>query len=337
MKDKRSTQIALPLRYDSNTVKTYAKQHWNITFARQKKVSVLAKRIMARVMAMIRDDDSDFRPYYQMHVTDVIPQNSDKSSAYKEIKTAFNELTDLKWLIEDIDKQRFQYRHLLNTSDVNCGYDNGNITIVLNPILKPYFVEIAHYTTYELKYYMHFSSWFSMRIWETLSAFQDSGVMIKTVDELRQILDGDEKYADNPTKFIEKTLAKPIEELANTPLAFTYEILLDKSHKGRGRKPIWGVRFDLKNKIPKEIPKAWYQYSDEHKNILKLLKDRWKIPEKDITKYIKAIGMERAKELQSAWYKRNQTDDPIKNPGAFCTTVWRAEGEKAMLKKEPII
>ncbi len=333
MKDKRITQISLPLIYHPDDAKNHVKQHWNITFARQKKVSVVAKRIMSKVMAMIRDDDNQLRPYYQMKVTDVAPSNSDISSLYKEMKKAFDELTDLKWLIEDIEKQRFHYRHLLNTSDANCGYKDGIITVVLNPVLKPYFIELAHYTTYELKHYMHFSSWYSMRMFELLSAFKDTGIMEKSISDLRQLLDCENKYP-NANDFIKYTLAEPLEELEKTPLAFSYETILDKTHRGRGRKPIWGVRFTLKNVVPNTIPKEWYQYSDEHKNILNLLKNRWKISEKNITKYIKAIGMERAKELQSGWYKRMGTDDPIKDPAAFCTVVWRAEGEKAILKKE---
>lgn len=104
VKDKRGVaQMTLPIIYNENDVKKYAKQHWNITFARQKKVSVYAKRIMANVMAMIKDDDSDLRPYYQMHVSTIVP-NTDTDS-YTKIKNAFVELAKLHWLLEDVDKK----------------------------------------------------------------------------------------------------------------------------------------------------------------------------------------------------------------------------------------
>ncbi|SKC21036.1 hypothetical protein SAMN05660293_05762, partial [Dyadobacter psychrophilus] len=42
-KDKREiAQMTLPLIFDEKEVKKYAKQHWNVTFARQRKVSVYA-------------------------------------------------------------------------------------------------------------------------------------------------------------------------------------------------------------------------------------------------------------------------------------------------------
>ena len=62
-KDKREVaQMTLPLIFDEKDVKKYAKQHWNVTFARQRKVSVYAKRIMANVLAMITEDDNELRP-----------------------------------------------------------------------------------------------------------------------------------------------------------------------------------------------------------------------------------------------------------------------------------
>lgn len=49
MEDKRSTQLVLPLglTYEPKH-KDLVKQHWNVTFARQGRMSVTAKRIMTR-------------------------------------------------------------------------------------------------------------------------------------------------------------------------------------------------------------------------------------------------------------------------------------------------
>ena len=184
-KDKRAiAQMTLPLIYNEKEAKSYVKQHWNVTFARQRKVSIYAKRIMANVLAMIKEDDSDLRPYYQMHISDVVP--STDSDFYAKIKKAFDELTDLKWLIEDIETKYFSFRHLLNTSDANCSYKDGIISIVLNPLLKPYFITLAHYSIYELKYYMHFTSWYSLRMFELLSAFKDTGIWWVSIEEFRK-------------------------------------------------------------------------------------------------------------------------------------------------------
>ena len=43
----------------------------------------------------------------------------------------------------------------LKNDGFGCAYKDGMITIVLNPALKPYFIELAHDSIYELKHYMH--------------------------------------------------------------------------------------------------------------------------------------------------------------------------------------
>ncbi|GGC16096.1 replication initiation protein [Dyadobacter sediminis] len=324
VKDKRGiAQMTLPIIYNENDVKKYAKQHWNITFARQKKVSVYAKRIMANVMAMIKDDDSDLRPYYQMHVSSVVP-NTDTDS-YTKIKNAFVELAKLHWLLEDIDKKRFEVRHLLNTSDINCKYENGTITVVLNPILKPYFIEIAHYTTYELKHYMHFSSWYSLRMFELLAAFKDTGVWVVPISEFRKLMDCDGKYPDT-TDLIKKTLSEPLEELDSTDLAFTFKTIQDSNTHARGRKPVIALEFRLKKVAMKDVPESWFEFSDAHKNVLLRLR-AWMVTDTNIIRYAKIIGMEGANKLLYEWQlKGNEIQDKAK----YCNAVWVRVGKAAM-------
>jgi len=321
--DKRTVaQMTLPLIFDEKDVKKYAKQHWNVTFARQRKVSVYAKRIMANVLAMIKEDDSDLRPYYQMHISDVVPATD--SDFHAKVKKAFDELTDLKWLIEDISTKYFAFRHLLNTSDVNCAYKDGTISIVLNPLLKPYFIELAHYSIYELKHYMHFSSWYSLRMFELLSAFKDTGIWWVAIDEFRQLMDCEKKYP--LTKDLLKyTLTEPLQELESTDLAFAYEPIFDMYAHGRGRKPVIALEFRLKKAKPKNIPKEWFEFSDEHKNVLLRLRT-WQVTDANIIRYAKAIGMERANKLLYEWQLKGKE---IQDKGKYCNAVWVRVGKVA--------
>lgn len=322
-KDKREiAQMTLPLIYSEKDVKTYVKQHWNATFARQRKVSVYAKRIMANVLAMIKEDDSDLRPYYQMHISSVIA-NSDVDT-YTKIKAAFVELSQLHWLLEDLEKKRFEVRHLLNTSDINCRYEDGFITIVLNPLLKPYFIELAHYTIYELKHYMHFSSWYSLRMFELLSAFKDTGIWWVAIDEFRTLMDCEKKYP-NQHDMLKKTLTEPLQELDTTDLAFVYEPIFDMYSHGRGRKPIIALEFRLKKAKPKNIPKEWFEFSDEHKNVLLRLR-AWQVTDPNIIRYAKAIGMERANKLLYEWQLKGKE---IQDKAKYCNAVWVRVGKAA--------
>jgi plasmid replication initiation protein len=322
--DKREVaQMTLPLIYNERDVKTYAKQHWNATFARQRKVSVYAKRMMANVLAMIKEDDSDLRPYYQMHISSVV--SNTEVDAYSKIKAAFVELSQLHWLLEDIEKKRFEVRHLLNTSDINCRYEDGHITIVLNPILKPYFIELAHYTIYELKHYMHFSSWYSLRMFELLSAFRDTGIWWVAIEEFRLLMDCEKKYP-NQHDMLKKTLTEPLQELENTDLAFTYEQILDTYSQGRGRKPIIALEFHLKKVKPKNIPQEWFTFSDEHKNVLLRLRT-WQVTDSNIIRYAKAIGIERANKLLYEWQLKGKE---IQDKAKYCNAVWVRVGKAAI-------
>lgn len=329
--DLRNTQIALPLEIPKKEFSAQVRQHWNITFARQKKVSVFAKRIMAKVISQIKKDEMEFRPYYQMYITDVCPPGMDISSAYKELKKAFDQLTDLKWLIEDLESERFYYRHLINTSDANCGYDSGTITIVLNPLLKPYFVELAHYTEYEVKHYMHFSSWYSMRLFELLSAFRDSGRWEPYIEDYRRYMDCEGKLK-NTSDLIKKTLAEPLEELENTPLAFTYELVYGSPPGKKGRPSIIQIKFQLKKVVPKQIPEAWYAYSDEHKRILFRLLD-FKVTESNITKYAPAIGFKGISDLIRSWEIKMNTAKPIQDKQKYCNAAFVRAAKAALEEK----
>ena len=145
MENKNSTQVVIPFDFGGKNIGEYARQSWNTTFGRQQNVGVMPKRIMVAVLSQIKREDLDFKPFYRFHISEFAMPNQDITSLYKDVKTAFGKLTDLKWFFEELNKEnilksKFSYRHLLNTSDVNCGYDNGYITVVLNPLLKPLFL-----------------------------------------------------------------------------------------------------------------------------------------------------------------------------------------------------
>jgi plasmid replication initiation protein len=336
MEDKRFNQVSLPLGLAKKPeFKEYVKQHWNVTFARQKKVSVCAKRIMVMVLAQIRDNDMAFKPYYQMHVADVISPESynDRRSAFKEVRKAFDELMDQRWYFEDVKNERFVPRHILDTTKIQevdgfeCAYDHGLITVVINPALKPYFIELAHYTTYEIKHYMTFSSWYSMRMFELLAAYKDTGIWVVGIEEFRELMDCKDKYLDNTKLLLEKILAEPLKELETTKYAFTFKPLENEFKRGKGRKPIAALEFRLKHVDPASIPKEWYQFSDEHRNVLVELQ-KFKVTEKNILRYAKAIGLNGAKKLLKEWKEKESSNTRIDNKEKYCNAVWVRVGKQ---------
>lgn len=329
---KNTKQMVLPFEFEGKNIGQYARQHWNITFGRQKKVGVMAKKIMAAVLSQINKGDTEFKTNYVFHISDFVIEGQDESSIYKEAKKAFNELTDLKWLFEDIKTKQFVPRHLINTSDVNLGYKNGVITIALNPILKPYFLELAKYTSYELKWYMTFASWYSMRLFEILSAYKDTGFWIVPIDEYRLIMDCEKKYIGNNSALISKTVSEAMIELEKTKMAFTVEEITDKNSKTKGRKSITHLKFSLKEVQLKKIPDI--EIPSKTKDVVERLKKRFEVSEANIVRYLKIIGLKETRKLLSSWELKEASGDPIRNKLHYCNKVFIQMGKTAEKDKD---
>ena len=331
MDNKNSTQAVLPFDFKGKSIDYYARQHWNVTFSRQGKVSVLAKKIMSAVISQIKRDDTDFKAVYQFHVTSFLTEEETGTKIYSSVKKSFIELSNLNWLIEDLENKKFAVRHLLNTSDVRCGYDNGTITIVLNPILKPYFIALSHYTTYDLKWYMTFKSWYSMRLFELLSAKKDTGIWRVTIEEYRKLMDCENKYKE-VKNLIDKTTAEPLTELEKTDIAFTVEEITEKVRGTKGRPPIVALEFRLKKIKLKQIPDV--EIPEDTRKIIDRLMKRYQVSEPNIVKYLKAIGTVETRKLLNSWDIKEASSDPIKNKLFYCNKVFVAMGKKAKGEKE---
>jgi len=328
--DKRSTQTVLPLNVEPREIKETIKQHWNITFARQGKISVVGKRIMAMVLGQIHENDLQLKPYYQMSVTDVVKAAELKGkSPYSQVKKALDELARQVWSVEDIEKQIYKPKQLINTSTMESkegfeyGYNDGMITVVLNPFLEPYFLNLAHHSTYELKHYMHFKSWYSMRMWELLSAYRDQPKYHVSLDEFRKLMDCEKKYKD-VNWMIEKTLAEPLEELKNTSLAFRVEKVPAKFH-GRGRPPIVGLEFHfLKTpEAPAETLQKWAKHSERHERLLKEALEKWKLNPRHLVKHLPSVGIDALGELLRGFQlKQNEPKDRMKDIAKYCNKAF---------------
>ncbi|GAB4044803.1 hypothetical protein GCM10028774_65440 [Spirosoma jeollabukense] len=354
MEDKRSTQLVLPLglTYEPKH-KDIIKQHWNVTFARQGRMSVAAKRIMARVIDQIRDDDFKLRPYYQFRIADIITDSGiTKETAYKEVQGALRELLAAIWEFESIDKSEWFARHLLDsTKERAVGYKDGVITVLLNPQLEPYFIQIAHYSTYQLNNYMGLKSWYSMRFFEILSAFRDTGMWCPTIEQYRQLMDCAQekdkrgkvkrdkngnarmKYPDT-RDLINRTITEPLEELASTNLAFSYEPVYETDRMTRGRKKITGFKFTLKRKQDGKIPEFWLQHTVVSQVVANLR--AWKVADKNIALYLEDIGTKTANKLIYDWQLKENSDNKIENRVKYCNSVFVKMGKAAQeqLKQE---
>ncbi len=345
-KDKRNTQMSLPLELPKKNGAEVIKQHWKITFAKQKKTSVVAKRMWDNILAQIQEDDYTMKPYYQMQAHEVVKSIDGKTggSAYSQCKKAFEEMASTVWMIEDIDSKYFAPRNLLDTTKTKkrdgfeSNYDGGLITIAPNPALEPYFLEIAHWSKYERKVLAEMSSWYSMRMWEILSAWEDilqkGQKWYADIEEFRGWMDCEKKYKD-VNLMIEKTLSEPLKELKETRLAFNFDKVYAK--KGRGRPSVVGLDFYLMDpqglKPASQKLNEWAEKSTEFKKALDKGRE-WKISDENLFKCLPVLKKDVWK-LYKSFAEKQGSNDRMNSIPAFCNgAILIAAGFKEPSKAE---
>ncbi len=321
--------------------KELVKQHWNVTFSRQRKISVLAKRIMARVLDQIKDDDFELRPFYQLRILDVVTDAGVKpESVYKEVEGAILELMAIVWTFKTPGSSEWRARHLLDTTkEETAGYKNGIISIPLNPALADYFINVAHYTSYQLAHYMRLKSWYSMRFFEILSAFKDTAIWEVSIEEYRSLMDCgpvlDKRQQPKKDKagkvllkyplvkdLINYTTKEPLEELADSDVAFIMSPVYDAERGTRGRPKIVRLRFELLHKQQLSIPASWLADPITAALIERLR--GWGVTDKSIATCAPTLGRDGVKKILREWdLKQLHPTDRMNNKAAYCNTALR--------------
>ena len=337
--------LQLPLTYEP-ALSGVVRQHWDMTFSRQRRISVYGKRIMARVLEQISKDDFQLREFYQLRTVSLLDEADDHNGAYVFAKRALYELARVQWEFEDKETQTWYVRSLLDTTqERRVGIKEGIITVILNPQLAPYFVQIAgRFSTYNLNGYLGLSSWYSMRLYEMLSAWRDTGWWEVSIEEYRQLMDcgpeldklgqpkknkqGEVKMKEAKiTHLLERTMAKAQEELANTPLAFTC-VQLTAAATGKGRPKVVKLRFELLNQAPTAIPPSWLEVPAVAAAVGKLR--GFRVSERNIATYLKPLGLAAASELVRTWQIKEQSNNRINEKEKYCNAAFTRAGEKAV-------
>ncbi len=194
---------------------------------------------------------------------------------------------------------------------------------------------------------IYLSMWFI----ELLQAFKDTGVWCPTVEQYRQLMDCSQekdkrgrikrdkdgnprmKYPDT-RDLIRFTMTEPLEELAGTNLAFSYEPVYETERMTRGRKKITGFKFVLKRKQDGKIPEFWLQNAVVSQVVAGLR--AWKVTDKNIALYLEDIGTKTANKLVYEWQLKENTDDRINDRVKYCNAVFVRMGKTAQerLKQE---
>lgn len=360
MPNLKEKQLTLPLEVIQDDLKPeYAdivKQNWKVTFSRQYLASVYAKRVMGLIASQIRED-GEVKEFYQITADKVINETGlNKKEVYKRMKGVVYELAHIVYFIESDDKEIIIPRHLLDTSRFEnpAGYYNGMLTVAFNPQLKGIVDHLAHYNKYELNAYINFSSWYSMRLYELLSAFRDKNSIEWNIEKYREWMGcgveldregkpkinkktGKPKYIKYPSHAhaIERTTREPLKEFKGTELEFIVKPVFAEAC-GRGRPAIEKVRFEFiwKQKSNSQKILAWIETSEDFKRIYERLR-KYKVSDTIIVKYSRIIGKKELNSLLHQWDLRQHPNskDPILNPEKYCNKVLADIGKKLEAEK----
>lgn len=321
-----------------------------MTFSHQRRISVCSKRILARVLEQITWDDQQLRAHYQLRVSDIVAGTEiSQVSARSFVKQALREMALIHWEFEDPQTKEWYILPLLDlTKEKRVGLDKGIITVVLNPQLTSYFVQISgQYTIYKLDGYMKLHSWYAMRFYEILSTFRDTGWWEVSITEFRQLMDCAPKLDESgqlikdksgkphmklaETKdLIKRTVESAQRELAPTALAFTYRLLYAQ-HEGAGRPKAVGIRFDLLTTVPTRIPPHWFDDKETFQVITQLRK--FQVSDRNIVTYLPAIFLEGARKLLWEWELKELSGKRINDKVKYCNRVLVVVGKKAQQER----
>jgi len=348
-------QLILPL--DLMEDPKYAeriKQNWKFTFSNQVITSVFTKRAIGCIIAQIKQENA-VKDYYQIRSYDIITETSlDKSNIYKKMKEVVNELVNVVYFFENEEEEIFIPRHFVDTTRYEnpVGYHKGVLTVAFNPALKPMFLQLAQYTDFELNTYLRFSSWYSMRLYELLSSFKDTGWWQVSINKYRELMGCAEERDNRGRTIIDKKTGKPKvkypkpadlvkyttqeahKELANTECAFDVFPIYDITKVGSGRRPIVEIRFELKHKQTpaKQQIEKWCKLSEQKDGKFKRMCERlknYKVTDDLIVKYGKIIGSEKLNKLLHEWDLRQKSNsNRIENPEKYCNKVIADIGKK---------
>ena len=326
----------------------YVYQHNRITFSRQQSVSPLAKRILARVLSQIDFGEKALRPVYELSIQELVDGTSlDADNAYHYAKSAVRELASVCWEIEDEELREWTPRHLLDTTlpkASSSGVTGGRIRVVLNPELAPYFVNLAcNFTRFELQGYMELSSFYSMRLYEMLSSFRNTGWWKVSVAELREYVNcapeldrrGNvrlDKQGKPMMKYprashlIQNVVLIAQRDLAKTPLAFEFTEITKS--EGRGRPTAVALEFRLLHPTAKKatLPAHVLQDATAARLIARL--ESYQVDRANIAAYWDTIPHERMWALLKTWRQKQDSSQKIQNLSSYCNYSFVQEGKK---------
>ena len=164
--------------------------------------------------------------------------NTDIDNSYKSLHKACKKLMKTSILLEKIELNEIWEINVCSTAKYNK--KEGRITVEFTDRIMPYLSQVKQkFVLYNLKEIANFGSLYTTRLYELIQEFKDTGYMIKSVDQLREIFavgSGFKLYGD----FKKRTFEHACQEINDN-----YKMNLGFEEIKEGRKII-AVKFVFK-------------------------------------------------------------------------------------------
>jgi len=161
----------------------------------------------------------------------------DLDSCYRVLKNAGKKLMESSITLEEPELFRTQQINIC--SKVTYLHKEGSIKVKFTDDIMPYLAQVKQkFVLYNLKEVANFGSLYSTRLYELIQEFKDTGYIIKSVAQLREVFAVGKKFPDY-NNFKRKTFAHAVEEINAQ-----YEMNLRFEELKEGRRVV-SIRFEF--------------------------------------------------------------------------------------------
>ncbi len=180
----------------------------------------------------------------------------DLNTAYGVLKRASNRLARTAVTLEK--PELFQIWDIPICQNSIYNTKNGSLTVKFNEDIMPYLAQVKKkFVLYNLKEVANFGSLYSTRLYELIQEFKDTGLLVKSVEQLREVFAVGNKFPLY-ANFKVKTFSHALDEINSQ-----YEIDLKFEEIKEGRKVV-AVRFEFKPTFTRRVVDP---YTGKERNI----------------------------------------------------------------------
>lgn len=171
--------------------------------------------------------------------------NVSLSNCYGILKKAVDRLMKADIRIEKPDNKGFWRINICSMAEYNK--KDGYISVKFTDDIMPYLAQVRQkFVLYNLKEIANFGSLYTTRLYELLQEFKETGWMLKSIDQLREVFVVGNKFKTY-NNFKQKTFAHACQEINNN-----YDMGLRFEELKEGRK-IVAVKFFFKQTVVTQV------------------------------------------------------------------------------------